>query len=305
MSVTLEGDSSNPTVPGVKGTNSAAGNGVYGTSTASDAVVGLANAQGKAGVLGLAPNGNAVAGISDPVNGNGTGVFGEGKVSGGSFISPQVGILANGVAGYALKGTSAQSDGVVGVANAKGKAGVLGLAPDGNAVAGISTNQTGIYGQGGQYAGYFQGNVAVTGDIQLTGGADCAEQFDILDVTACDPGTVMVINDTGALMRSQEEYDHRVAGVVSGAGDLRPVILLDDQPDIEGRRPIALIGKVFCKAIADGKAIEVGDLLTTSSVAGHAMKATDPLRGFGAVIGKALQPLPAGTGLIRILITRQ
>ena len=47
-----------------------------------------------------------------------------------------------------------------------------------------------------------------------------------------------------------------------------------------------LVGKVFCKV--DG-AIDVGDLLTTSQTPGHAMKATDPQRAFGAVIGKALK----------------
>jgi hypothetical protein len=32
------------------------------------------------------------------------------------------------------------------------------------------------------------------------------------------------------------------------------------------------------------------------------MKALDPLKAFGAVIGKALAPLPEGEGLIPILI---
>jgi hypothetical protein len=49
---------------GVEG-NSVSGNAVYGTSKNSDAVVGFAAAAGKGGVLGLAPNGNAVTGISD------------------------------------------------------------------------------------------------------------------------------------------------------------------------------------------------------------------------------------------------
>jgi len=37
--------------------------------------------------------------------------------------------------------------------------------------------------------------------------------------------------------------------------------------------------------------IEVGDLLTTAPTPGHAMKATDPQKAFGAVIGKALRSL--------------
>jgi hypothetical protein len=39
--------------------------------------------------------------------------------------------------------------------------------------------------------------------------------------------------------------------------------------------------------------------------AGHAMKAADPRRAFGAVIGKALRPLPAGRGLVPILVALQ
>jgi hypothetical protein len=35
------------------------------------------------------------------------------------------------------------------------------------------------------------------------------------------------------------------------------------------------------------------------------MKAIDRSRAFGAIIGKALQPLASGTGLIRILIALQ
>ena len=69
--------------------------------------------------------------------------------------------------------------------------------------------------------------------------------------------------------------------------------------------PIALMGKVYCKVDASYGAIEVGDLLTTSPTPGHAMKADDPLKAFGAVIGKALQPLELGQGLIPILIALQ
>jgi hypothetical protein len=52
-------------------------------------------------------------------------------------------------------------------------------------------------------------------------------------------------------------------------------------------------------------AIEVGDLLTTSDTLGHAMKASDPLKAFGAVIGKALGARKEGKGLIPILVTLQ
>jgi hypothetical protein len=93
--------------------------------------------------------------------------------------------------------------------------------------------------------------------------------------------------------------------VVSGGGSLEPGIVLDRQRGLCGRKPIALIGKVYCKVDADRGAVAVGDLLTTAPTRGHAMKATDPERAFGAVIGKALAPLAAGRGLIPILVALQ
>ena len=62
------------------------------------------------------------------------------------------------------------------------------------------------------------------------------------------------------------------------------------------------MGKVFCKADADFGDIAAGDLLTTSSTRGHAMKASDRQRAFGAVIGKALGPLDVERGLIPVLV---
>ena len=65
------------------------------------------------------------------------------------------------------------------------------------------------------------------------------------------------------------------------------------------------MGKVYCKVDATYSSIEIGDLLTTSSTIGHAMKADDPLKAFGTVIGKALQPLKEGKGMIPVLVALQ
>lgn len=145
------------------------------------------------------------------------------------------------------------------------------------------------------------GNILATGDVILTG-ADCAEDFDVTDAASLEPGTVMVIGHEGRLRRSETAYDTRVAGVLSGAGEYRPGIVLDKQQSQDDRLPVALTGKVFCKVDARYAPVDVGDLLTTSPTTGHAMKAGDPLKAFGAVIGKALRPLPDGQGLIPILI---
>ncbi|MEZ4670814.1 MAG: hypothetical protein R3E39_23155 [Anaerolineae bacterium] len=141
-----------------------------------------------------------------------------------------------------------------------------------------------------------------SGDIKLYG-ADCAEEFDVAEVA--EPGVVMVINAQGKLRASDAAYDRCVAGVVAGAGDLHPGIVLGHTDENSGRLPIALTGRTYCKVDAEFGSIAVGDLLTTSPTPGHAMKASDSSQAFGAVIGKALRPLPAGQGLIPILIALQ
>jgi hypothetical protein len=187
----------------------------------------------------------------------------------------------------------------------------------GNNAAGKGVSGTGAIGIYGttsgdaspHYAGEFDGNLqvngsaTVTGDVILTGGADCAEEF--CASLVAEPGTVMVLGADGVLGPNQHAYDRRVVGVVSGAGGLRPAIVLDRQSSEDGHRAtIALVGKVFCKADAVEFPIGVGDLLTTSGTLGHAMRA-DPERAFGAIIGKALAPLSEGKGLIPILVTLQ
>jgi len=148
------------------------------------------------------------------------------------------------------------------------------------------------------------GNIVTNGDISLTN-ADCAEDFDVEDAQALEPGTVMVVGDADRLHQSKEAYDTRVAGVLSGAGNYRPGIILGREQSQNDRLPLALAGKVFCKVDAQYSPIRVGDLLTTSPTPGHAMKADDPIKAFGAVIGKALRPLAEGKGLIPILIALQ
>lgn len=143
-----------------------------------------------------------------------------------------------------------------------------------------------------------------TGDIRLQG-ADCAEEFEVVDSSAIDPGTVLVIDDDGHLHPCEKPYDRRVAGVVSGGNNSNPGIILDSHPDRDERLPIALNGKVYCKVDATFSPVTVGDLLTTSPVLGHAMKADDHTEAFGAVIGKALRGLREGRALIPILVSLQ
>jgi hypothetical protein len=142
------------------------------------------------------------------------------------------------------------------------------------------------------------------GDIILEN-ADTAEDFEIAGKHDVAPGTVMVIDDSGKLCSCARAYDRRVAGVISGAGELRPGIILGRTSAPGTRMPVALNGRTYCLVDATDRAVKVGDLLTTSQTPGHAMRADDPLAAFGAVIGKAMAPLDDGIGLIPILVSLQ
>jgi hypothetical protein len=148
------------------------------------------------------------------------------------------------------------------------------------------------------------GNVCVKGDGILinTFGGDCAEDFDVNDTEASEPGTVLVIAVDGQLTTSSQAYDMRIAGVVSGAGELRPALILQRLKASHNQVPVALFGKVYCKVDASTAPVFAGDLLTTSVTRGHAMKVQDRARAVGAILGKALGNLEAGFGLIPILV---
>lgn len=210
-------------------------------------------------------------------------------------VSPNAGYIRFGdQTGWKLHfGRSRESSAINGTPLNTGTTGVLMTIQD-NGNVGIGTTDP-------QEKLEVDGNIRATGDIILAG-ADCAEDFDVEEAIALERGTVLVIGDDGRLHQSKEAYDTRVAGVLSGAGDYRPGIILGKEQSQNKRLPLALVGKVFCKVDAQYSPIGVGDLLTTSPTVGHAMKAKDPLKAFGAVIGKALCPLAEGQSLIPILI---
>lgn len=144
------------------------------------------------------------------------------------------------------------------------------------------------------------------GVLHIMGGADLAEPFK-MSSEAPEPGSVVVIDESNAghLKLSQEAYDSRVAGIVSGANGVNPGVSLSQQGVVEGGQPVALSGRVYVKADATATPIRPGDLLTTSSLAGHAMKANDTNRAHGAILGKAMTGLSEGTGMVLVLVSLQ
>ncbi len=143
-----------------------------------------------------------------------------------------------------------------------------------------------------------------SGDIILTN-ADCAEDFECNGIEKIEPGSVVTLDDSGQIQQSHLPYDKKVVGVVSGAANFKPGIILGRQIFQKNKLPIALMGRVYCKVDAKNEPIRVGDLLTTSSTLGHAMKATDQRKAFGSVIGKSMASLSNKTGLIPIIVSLQ
>jgi len=151
----------------------------------------------------------------------------------------------------------------------------------------------------------------ITSELQITGGSDLSEQFDVNEIhegTGIEPGMVVSIDPSkpGELRISTDAYDRTVAGVVSGAGGVKPGMLMGQTGTLaDGKHPVALSGRVYCWCDASAGTIRPGDLLTTADRPGHAMKATDQARAQGAIIGKAMTSLDDGQGLVLVLVSLQ
>jgi hypothetical protein len=220
---------------------------------------------------------------------------------GGNQIAAQ--LTANGTGGGALSlnDTNGTSRALLGGYNTGGW---LSLSrPDGTVT--ITLNADDGTGSG----------LITTSVLQITGGADLSEQFEIPDsdtgpsaFNSIQPGAVVCIDPDhpGQLVVSTRAYDRTVAGIVSGAGGVNPGMLMGHHGTVaDGKHPVALTGRVYCLADATDSAIQPGDLLTTSATPGHAMSVSDPSRAQGAILGKAMSSLERGKGLVLVLVTLQ
>lgn len=259
--------------------------GVHGYSLAGFGVYGQTNDANSIAVRGYSYNGTGVEGI---------------HVSNGTTYG-YLGRYDAGVFGLASEHT-----------------GVKGQSSTGVGVFGISTNGSGVFGASTTgYAGEFVGSVHITSGrlitplLEITGGSDLSEWFEVHASTIGNSpeAGMLVCMDTkrpGHLVISEQSYDKKVAGVISGAGGVKPGLLMGQKNSVaNGTNPVALTGRVYCWADATQSSIEPGDLLTTSDIPGHAMKASDHSRSHGTVIGKAMTPLDSGRGLVLVLVNLQ
>jgi hypothetical protein len=141
---------------------------------------------------------------------------------------------------------------------------------------------------------------SITTNMGSVGFGDVAEN--IPTASGFVAGDVVSISDTASgkydasvFVLSARAYDSAVAGVISE----KPSVTVGNMPKAA---PLALSGVVHVKVTNEGGFIKPGDLLTTSSTRGHAMKAKNPPPG--TVVGKAVEALgaEAKTGSILMLV---
>jgi len=325
--------------------NSSGGSGVIGQGN-SKGVFGYTSQPNAYGVYGEAPGfgGTAVYGTVSGTSGtavygtapgsSGTGVYGSGTAWGGYFVgnvfaSGNLGIgTTTPVRNLHIFGSGPRilietNDGFSPEVNFRGTGsdwaiyrhsgqGDLRFYQAGDKV--VLQNNTGNVGIGTSTPTQkltVRGNIEVqsastgTAVVQIGEGLDYAEGFNVTENDGISSGTVLVIDpeNPGKLALSSKSYDSRVAGIVAGANSLGSGVKLGaGQFDHD----VALAGRVYCKVDGGEEGIEPGDLLTSSEIPGHAMKAVDHERAWGAIIGKAMERQGKGTsGQILVLVTLQ
>jgi hypothetical protein len=143
------------------------------------------------------------------------------------------------------------------------------------------------------------GNVCTDGSLNA-GGADVAEYISVLE--RLEPGDVVELDphNPRQYRKARSAHSLLVAGVIS----TRPGVVLGARAHAEGRALLALLGRVPVKATTENGPIRPGDLLTSASQPGYAMRCVDITQCDDAIIGKALEALDTDEGVILMLVMR-
>jgi hypothetical protein len=255
---------------------------------------------------------SGLRGVGIRAAGQAAGVLGASPNAGGPGVAGGSGLATSEQPGVGVQGAGS-IDGLQGQVAASGQSAVLAQSlGDGAGVAALFLGQALVkLGAGTMLVnraridnsgkGFFNGGTQ-------TGGADFAESVDVARTAAgYGPGDVLVIdsNRHRTMRTTAKPYSTAIAGIYS----LKPGVLATphamDDPRLASEIPLAIVGIVPCKVSAENGAIAPGDLLVTSATRGHAMKGTNRSRMLGAIVGKALEPLARGRGVIQVLVTLQ
>lgn len=150
----------------------------------------------------------------------------------------------------------------------------------------------------------------ITSEIQINGGSDLAENFDIHtdDIHRMLPGMLVSIDpeNEGKLTLTKSAQDKKVVGVISGANGIKAGMIMGQQESVaDGKYPIALAGRVYVLATDEDGAISAGDFLTSASKPGYAKRVKNITATQGAIIGKAMGKADPVTGFVLVLINLQ
>jgi len=312
------------------------GGGVAGGSQSGPGVTGITQA-GRDGVYGQTfRTAGLEFGVHGVANGNilSAGVYGESTIgvgaAGSSGSGPGVsGLSTTGNALFALSGGAGRDQATVRANNSNTSLGMAAYftnqstwatAHFANAGSGqVLWLQNGGSDFGGTGGGDFitavNSGTGMSGDTQFrvlssgearsdvgfaTPAADFAEMLPA--VTGLEPGDVLAIGPDGQLTRTTAAGQTSVAGVYSTSPGFVGGRATDG--DAPGTVPLAVVGVVPVKASAENGPVRPGDLLVAAATPGHAMDA-GPDPAVGTVLGKALDQLENGSGVIRVLVTLQ
>ncbi len=132
--------------------------------------------------------------------------------------------------------------------------------------------------------------------------SNLVEIFEIDDAEYVQPGDILAVSEGGKsiLSRTRTEYNRSVIGVVSG----NPTIIINANGKKHKVYPVALTGTVLCRIDARQKPLRPGDPIVTSSTPGCGMGGViDSFEKIGTVLGKALDSLEDGIGLVPVFIS--
>jgi hypothetical protein len=271
-------------------------------ATNSTQVVNVTQRGSGVAIVGFAPTNTAIIGQTQGTAGSyailgiANGSSGAGTATGVRGVST----LASGL-GVVGKATGASGVGVWGdTTGASGVAGYFDNISGGNILIG-AVNGVYKFRVDGTGKGFFDGGTQ-------TGGADFAESVAAAPMRyRYEPGDLLMVDTTAKrqLRLAAEPYSTLVAGIYSTKPGVLATIHKGTEPPPPTEIPLAILGIVPCKVSAENGAVKAGDLLVTSSTPGYAMKGTDRQRMLGAVVGKALEPLADGKGMIQVLVTLQ
>jgi hypothetical protein len=137
-----------------------------------------------------------------------------------------------------------------------------------------------------------------SGGFTSSGSPDISEYIPVASGVQADDVVSANPNGSVGAVDSSTPYDTTAIGVISNGTSSFIGNAPGDGHSATGQMPIVLAGRVPVHVTNMNGAIEPGDYLTTSSVPGYAMLATEP----GPTIGKALAAFNQSSGTVMALI---